>query len=279
MLGLKRIISYNVREITFKRVFIAILTRIRFLYHITAYFLPLGFYANNRKKIKQLKNINKGKRCFVVATGPSLNKIDFNLLKNEDLISMNRGYMIEAKFDISLNYLMCIDNRTQLKQFTESYNDLNHIPTFYDFRLHKMFDKLPNRYFILTRFSPRFMDSNGSIFGNGKSVTYTCIQLAYYLGYSEVYIIGKDHSYSTNAKAGTAVNVDSKTQNHFFKGYYNKKQIYDAPDYTGEEFAYKVALNHYTKNNRLIKDATIGGKLDIFPKIKFEDIFEDNSKQ
>ena len=59
---------------------------------------------------------------------------------------------------------------------------------------------------------------------------------------------------------------------------YNKKQIYDAPDYSGEEFAYKVALDHYTKNNRLIMDATIGGKLDVFPKVKFEEIFKEDKE-
>ena len=50
--------------------------------------------------------------------------------------------MLENKFGVSLNYLMCIDNKTQLKQFTENYNNLTHIPTFYDFRLHKLFDKI-----------------------------------------------------------------------------------------------------------------------------------------
>ena len=129
----------------------------------------------------------------------------------------------------------------------ESYNKLTHIPTFYDFRLRSLFDKIPNRYFVLTRFSPRFISDNGSIFGNGKSVAYTCIQLAYYLGYSEVFLIGKDHSYKTQEKPGTAIKIESDTQNHFFKGYYNMDQIYDAPDYLGEEFAYKVALDHYTK--------------------------------
>ncbi len=279
MLGLKRILQYGRKDITFKRVLIALYTRINFLFQIATYFLPFGFYASNRRKIMQLKDINKGKRCFIVATGPSLNKVNFDLLKNEDLISMNRGYVIEDKFNISIKYHMCIDNKTQLKQFRENYNDLTHIPTFYDFRLHSLFDKIPNRYFVLTRFSPRFMSDNGSVFGNGKSVTYTCIQLAYHLGYSEVYLIGKDHSYSTKAKPGTSVKVGSDTQNHFFKGYYNKKQIYDAPDYSGEEFAYKVALDHYTKNNSLIMDATIGGKLDVFPKVKFEDIFKENNEK
>lgn len=278
MLGIQRILSIKIRDVSLKRVLFALFRRIKFLFILIEYFLPFGFYARNRKKIKKLQNTNKGKRCFVVATGPSLNKVDFDLLKNEDLISMNRGYMIEDKFDISLKYLMCIDNKTQLNQFTENYNDLTHIPTFYDFRLHKLFDKGPNRYFVLTRFSPKFMNANGSIFGNGKSVTYTCIQLAYHLGYSEVYLIGKDHSYSTNAVAGTAVKVGSDTQNHFFKGYYKKKQIYDAPDYSGEEFAYKVALDYYTKNNRLIMDATIGGKLDVFPKVKFEEIFQEDKE-
>lgn len=273
MLGIQRILSIKIRDVSLKRVLFALFRRIKFLFILIEYFLPFGFYLENRNKIKSLRNSNVGKRCFIVATGPSLNKINFEYLNNEMLISMNKGYLIEDKFDVTLNYLMCIDNKTQLKQFTKEYDDLVHIPTFYDFRLHKLFKKTSKRVFILNRFSPKFISKNGTVFGNGKSVTYNCIQLAFYLGYSEVYLIGKDHSYKTNYRPGESVKVDEKTDNHFTKSYYKNNNIYDAPDFTTEEFAYKVALDHFTKNRRLIMDATINGKLEVFPKVNFDKIF------
>ena len=257
MLGIKRILSIKIRDITLKRVVLALIRRIKFLFLMIEYYLPYGFYLENRNKIKALRNSNTGKRCFIVATGPSLNKINFEYLKSEVLISMNKGYLIEDKFDVTLNYLMCIDNKTQLKQFKKDYDELVHIPTFYDFRLHKLFKKISNRFFILSRFSPKFISINGTVFGNGKSVTYNCIQLAFYLGYSEVYLIGKDHSYKTNYKPGESVKVNDKTENHFIKSYYKKTNVYDAPDFTTEEFAYKVALNHFKKNRRLIMATTV----------------------
>lgn len=273
MLGVKRIFTLKRKDVSFNRILKAIIIRVKYIFQIIEYFLPFGFYARNRRELKSFKDLHKGKRCFIIATGPSLKDINFDLLRDEYLITMNRGYMIEEKFNILPNYLMCIDHKTQLKQFRNEYNDLNHIPTFYDFRLHRLFDKIPNRYFILTRFSPKFISDNGTIFGNGKSVTYTCIQFAYYLGFKEVYLIGKDHSYNTSAMPGTSVEVKENTQNHFIKGYYNKKQIFDAPDYTTEEFAYQVGLSHFQKNKRTIFDATVNGKLEVFPKVKLEEIF------
>jgi hypothetical protein len=43
------------------------------------------------------------------------------------------------------------------------------------------------------------------------------------------------------------------------------------PDLAGSEKAYKLAKEHFDKDNRLILDATIDGKLNVFEKIQFEE--------
>ncbi|MDB4779800.1 DUF115 domain-containing protein [Akkermansiaceae bacterium] len=275
MLSLKRILALNPRDITFTRIVNAIIRRVKWSYHLLIYFLPFGFSLKNRRKIEAIKDANKGKRCFILATGPSLKKVKFDMLKDEFLIGMNRGFLLEQEFKVLLDLLVCIDNKTQLEQFTADYDQINHIPTFYDFRLRRLFRKLPNRFFTLNCFSPRFMTDGSTIFGDGGSVTYNCIQLAYHLGFKEVYLLGKDHSYNTNAKSGTSVKVENTEGNHFSNNYYHRDQIYDAPDYLKEEFAYEIAFEHFKKNNRNIFDLTIGGNLEVFPKKNLSEIINE----
>ena len=50
--------------------------------------------------------------------------------------------------------------------------------------------------------------------------------------------------------------------------------LWDAPDYETEEFAYKLARKEFEKSGRKIYDATIGGKLNVFEKVNFDELFK-----
>lgn len=269
----RRIKNLNRNEITLYRIVKAILRRISNIPHKLAWVLPFKFTIKNKERLKKFHNIHEGKRCFIIANGPSLKKVNFELLKNEFTIGMNRIYLMEKVNGFKPNYLVCIDKKSQLLQFTEEYNSQKGI-CFYEWDLRKKLEKKDNFYFVKSKFSPRF---SGNLleepFGSGLSVTYTCIQLAFYMGFSEVYLIGKDHNFNTAQKAGVAVKSEKDDDNHFIKDYYKKGQRWDAPDYKSEEFAYSLAKNAYEKNGRIIKDATEGGKLEIFEKIEFKSLF------
>jgi uncharacterized Rossmann fold enzyme len=270
---LKRIKSLKKEDIYFSRIMNAILRRIYYLPQKFIYYMPVGFYRRNRNNLKSFNNIHKGERCFVIANGPSLKDVDFSLLENEFTIGMNRIYLMKEQNGFTPSYLACIDEKSQINQFHEEFDKVE-IPCFFNFKLRNKFSKLSNQNFILGKFSQSFATGISKTYGNGKSVTYTAIQLAYYMGFKEVYIIGKDHSYNTDQKAGTGIKSDGNEDNHFIKGYYKKGQNWDAPDLTGEELAYKIARNKFEINGRIIKDATHRGKLEIFEKIKFESIFD-----
>ena len=100
------------------------------------------------------------------------------------------------------------------------------------------------------------------------------MQLAYYMGFKKVYIIGKDHSYNTKRKSGENIKSSGKENNHFIKGYYKEGQNWDAPDYETEEFAYSLARTAFEKDGRKILDATIGGRLKVFKKVNYNDLFK-----
>ena len=274
MLGdLKRIKSIKKEDVSFLRIINAIFRRIYYIPQRLIYYIPFGFYQRNRKNLNSFNNIHKGERCFIIANGPSLKHIDFSLLENEFTIGMNRIYLMKKQNGFIPNYLACIDEKSQINQFHEEFNKVE-IPCFFNFKLRNKFSKLSNQNFVVGKFSQSFANGISKAYGNGKSVTYTAIQLAFYMGFKEVYIIGKDHSYNTVQKAGTGIKSDGNEDNHFIKGYYKKGQNWDAPDLTGEEHAYKIAKEKFKKNNRKIFDATVDGKLQVFEKIDFFSLFK-----
>ena len=269
---LKRIKSIKKEDLSFLRIINAIFRRIYYIPQRFIYYIPFGFYQRNRKNLKSFNNIHKGERCFIIANGPSLKHVDFSLLENEFTIGMNRIYLMKEQNGFTPNYLACIDEKSQINQFHEEFNKVE-IPCFFNFKLRNKFSKSLNQNFVVGKFSQSFAKGISKAYGNGKSVTYTAIQLAFYMGFKEVYIIGKDHSYNTVQKAGTGIKSDGNEDNHFIKGYYKKGQNWDAPDLTGEEHAYKIAREKFEKNNRKIFDATVDGKLQVFEKIDFFSLF------
>lgn len=261
----------KLNELSQKRIILALKRRLFYPFQLVYFNSFLGINYRNRLKLKGLKNTYKGKRCFIIASGPSLKYVDFSLLKNEFTIAMNRGYLLKDKVGLKPSMLVCIDMKTHLEQFYDFYNSIDDIPTFYNWRMINRMKELNNRYYIFSRFSSKFLRNN--IFGGGKTVTYTCIQLAFHMGFKEVYIIGKDHSYIASGKPSEHIRIKSKSKNHFLDSYYKKNQIFDYPDFIKEEHAYRVARKYFEKNNRIIRDATYNGNLTIFEKINFNEIF------
>lgn len=265
---------YKYKVSSFKHLINALKIRIMNIPHHILFYFPFGFYKKNRKKLAALKNKHSGKRCFIIANGPSLSKIDFCLLNDEYTFGMNRIYLMKDQNGFMPNYLACVDKESQILQFHDELDMLD-IPCFFDFNLRKWFSKKENQIFIKGSYFFRFSkDMSKKTHGKARSVTYAVIQLAYLMGFTEVYLIGKDHSYNTNATAGSAIVSDGKEDNHFIKGYYKKGQRWDAPDYKNEEFAYKIARKEFEKSNRIIKDATIDGNLNIFEKVDFYSLFK-----
>lgn len=270
--SMQRLAVIDRKDVSAKRLLNAIGRRIADIPQRIVFFWPFGFYGRNRKRLKSFKDIHKGKRCFIVCNGPSLKDIDFSLLKNEITLGMNRIYLMKEQNGFMPTYLGCIDKNSQILQFHDDLDNLD-IPCFFIFNLRKYFSKKDNQFFFKLRFSPKFQTDCSKLLGSGGSVTYSMIQMAFYMGFSEVYIIGKDHSFNTTAAPGTAIKSDGNDQNHFIKGYYKPGMRWDAPHIETEELAYKFSREAFEKAGRVIKNATVGGKLEVFERVNFYSLF------
>jgi hypothetical protein len=272
MSRLEYIKNISTSEISFERIYTSIKGRLRDLPHLFAWRLNTQAARNNKDKLLSYYNIHKGKRGVIVANGPSLKNTDLSLLKDEITIGMNRIYLSAEQNNFTPNYIVVQDIPVQLLQFREDYDDLM-LPKFFNWNARKHFTNKENLTFIRSDYKPHFSTdlTNGS--WGGHSVTNICLQLAYYMGFQEIYMVGKDHNYEQTGVPGKLIKATGEEKNHFTKGYYKKGMGWRIPDYKGEELAYKMAKEAFENDGRKIYDATINGKLNIFPKVVYQDIF------
>jgi hypothetical protein len=103
----------------------------------------------------------------------------------------------------------------------------------------------------------------------GFTVTFVAMQLAYFMGFKRVFLVGVDHSFKQSGKPNEQQRLDADDQNHFDPTYF-QGQNWNLADLEGSEVSFAMAQYYYHQDGREILDATVDGKLMVFPKISFE---------
>ena len=152
-------------------------------------------------KIRKLKNKEQGKRAFILANGPSIIKEDLTKLKDEVVIGMNASSLLEKKFGFISKYYTVTDHRflNHHKKGKLATNELSQ-ETIRVFREElSLFDykSFETRTCYIKAIGKNGFSKNLSAgFYFGCTTTMLAIQLAYYLGCSDVYLLGCDCRYS-----------------------------------------------------------------------------------
>jgi hypothetical protein len=118
-------------------------------------------------------------------------------------------------------------------------------------------------------------DVSGRVF-EGSTVTYVALQLAFHMGFEEVILIGVDHSFKTEGPPNVTVTSTGSDQDHFSSEYFGEGFRWQLPDLKASERAYELARRAYQSAGRKVLDATVGGKLEVFPKVEYETLFKGN---
>ncbi|MFV8322668.1 6-hydroxymethylpterin diphosphokinase MptE-like protein [Flavobacterium sp. LB3P21] len=237
-------------------------------------------FTKNEKKLQSFKNKHKGERCFIIGNGPSLNKLDLTLLKGETTFGVNGIYLNQEKMGFLPTYYV-IEDYLIAEDRASEINELNgpvkFVPTFLDYTLKKDCNTVNfNAYINYSDkiFKPLFSDNCLRKIGVGGSVTFMCLQLAFYMGFDEVYMIGFDHNYAKLEKTDSSIVVtEENDENHFTPNYYTKGERWHDPNVDRMEKGFTVARNHFLNDNRKIWNATYKGHLEVFERKDFEKIF------
>ena len=231
----------------------------------------------NPGPMQKYHNIHAGKRCVIIGNGPSLNKMDLSFLKNEYTVATNRIYLGFEKFDFIPSYYVCVNPLV----ISQSINEIMAIPSpkFLSKSGEKFFKPNSKLHFLDSLNQWVFSeDPNKGIF-EGWTVTYVCMQLAYYLGFSEIYLIGVDHNYTAEGKPNQEVVANGEDPNHFSPEYFNTGTHWHLPDLDRSEQGYHLANLFLNNHERRIYDATLDGKLSEFPKVDYREVFLDPTKK
>jgi len=272
------ILSKIKNEFTLSRIKEIILIRIMDLPHKLTWIMPLSKSKKNKINLKKYKDLHKGQRCFIIANGPSLKKMDLAPLKNEITIGMNRVDLLKDKIGFLPTYFAVVDLDIMHDQFHKEFSKINGPVKFFNWNRRKYYMNDNDILFFKEKYFPHFSTDLTKTVYSGHSVTNICIQIAFFMGFKDVYLVGKDHSYTIKGTPGKKIKYKGTEKDHFSSKYYKKEEFYRIPDYKGEELAYTLAKETFYKYNRNIYDATIDGKLNIFKKVNYLKLFNDINK-
>jgi hypothetical protein len=221
----------------------------------------------NSKEIQKFRDKHKGETCVIICNGPSIRATDMARISNYPTFCMNRSYLAFEEWGFTPTYFVATA-RHVLEQFSEDIGKLL-MPKFISYDQIHLYREFDNVFFI--RLPPRLndyfsTDIHKSV-SSGGTVTYATLQLAFFMGFKKVIIVGMDHRFSAQGKATkTEIRRDEFDKDHFHPNYFPMGVKWELPDLVRSELAYQLAREHYEDNNREIIDCTSNGACTIFKK-------------
>lgn len=227
-------------------------------------------------ELKKYKDIHKGKRAFIIGNGPSLRVEDLETLHahHEICFAANRVYKVYGQTRWRADYLLFSDERI-IKKSEEDIRQLTGRIIMAD-AFHgsdiPIFDNVAYIHQIYEEYYPSCPGFSEDITEGlycGYSVIYDmALQLMAYMGVSEIYLLGLDHSWTKDV---------TEECNHFTKDYYNETLVEAFKDFVPEikkmNKAYERARLYSEQNGFKIFNATRGGKLEVFERVDFDSLW------
>lgn len=227
----------------------------------------------SRKKLKYIRNKYSGKKAIVLCNGPSLLKVDFDMLSKSEVFTfgLNKINLLFDKVKFRPSCIVAV-NQYVIQQNRCFYNESN-IPLFLDSAAYKIGVKPKESLTYLHSSNMRgefARDCSFSIFV-GNTVTYVALQLAFHMGFSEVSLVGCDHNFSANGPSNKTVIAEKQDLDHFDPNYFSNGVKWQLPDLFESEVAYKIAKDFYEKSGKRLLNSTSGGCLEVFPRISLDE--------
>jgi hypothetical protein len=244
----------------------------------------------NQLRLRRLHNSYLGRRCFVIANGPSLAQTDLRSLVSEVTIGSNGLFLMFEKMGYLPTFYTVQDELTA-ERFAQQLNSLKGTTKVFARELAHLllpdsetiyFNLLPDSYqryldkHMNENFRPNFSERLDKAAYDGCTVTYFNIQLAYYIGCREVYLVGLDHHYEVppgiDIQNDLIIVSPGDDVSHFHPNYFGSGVSYLTPRVDKMERAYVAARDFAARKGMKILNATAGGQLEVFPRVRLEEV-------
>jgi hypothetical protein len=228
----------------------------------------------NRERIEEFHDHHRRQRVFIIANGPSLAAMDLSPLKAYPTIGMNRIYMHFPKMGFQTTYYVSI-NELVLRQFRSEIAHLT-MPKFINWNQNNTFwDESNNLFYLKLRLNlaDKFSGDIRHPISSGGTVTYVALQVAYFMGFEQVVLIGLDHRFDIKRRPNIVEQrIQARDENHFHPDYFPKGVLWQLPDLHRSELAYAKAREAFESVGRRILDATVNGACRVFEKTDYSSL-------
>ena len=243
------------------------------------------FCNQNYKELKKYRNLHKGQRCFVIANGPSLTMEDLELVIQTGDISFGCNH-IEKIFENTAwrpDYWCVTDENIadSVEQGVPKEIPLFTTKSSYE----KMTNKRENICYIKDLYLPEHCVRTDmmSWWAMSATVSVFMIELAMYMGFSEIVLLGLDCTFriqnyehvATSSKEGYA---------DYSKNLNKDKERLKERNMTADEYnehIYQMFMTDYRNIQKVaqvrgikIVNATRGGRLEVYKRQTMEEILK-----
>ena len=261
-------------------------------WYIRAEYMVDSSMRNMSPRLRSLQGKYSGQRCFIMGTGPSLNRMDLELFGQEYVWALNKCYLLFDRISWRPAFYVAVDMRV-VPDIAVEINDLvrslpqmtSFFPVY--FRERRVLHSRPNVYwyrqiaFDETNLPDGMFTRDASEWVTGvRSVTIAALQLAVYLGFDPIYLIGCDTSYSVpstvqfeGGDANKFISTEDDDLSHFDPRYFGAGSKWHEPHVDKMIFHYQQARRVCESLGVSVYNATVGGKLEVFPRVDYTDLF------
>ena len=255
---------------------------------------PLPCPQSEVDRLQSLHDAYRGNRIFIVGTGPSLNKTPLEKLEGEYTFGLNRIYLLFDRIRWRPTFYTTLDWRVTPDNLNE-INALTSMCFFFPYRFWGLLRSGDDAYWYWSRYDfhrgghsvqDRFSYDITEGVCPGGTVTVAAIQIAYYLGFDPIYLIGVDLDYKIPDSVtrsgpdrfgdGVGIYLESSQDddvNHFDPRYFGKGRKWHDPNVPGMIRGFENCRPAIEAEGRSIYNATVGGKLEVFERVDFNSLF------
>lgn len=226
--------------------------------------------------------MDKSKILIIMGNGPSLKKIDLNLLRNYDTFGLNAAYRIYDKLNFCPKYFGCFDHR-----LNESHRDNFSNLVLNDNSINKFFfignekgqslynDNVTNnsKFTTINLRRKKSLSKSFLEFNDLGSSGANAAQSGILMGYKKIILVGCDCNYvehlpnskRTN-KGVTLTKTPEYNPNYWFEGYQQAGDVYNVPQASTFQINSWKYLSEICPHDVEIINCSEGSKIPFFKK-------------
>lgn len=249
------------------------------------------------RRLEAFRGLHEGRRCFIIGNGPSLRLQDLERLKQEICFGANTIYALYTHTAWRPTYYCAWDpvfckemmsEKESMLRLTEGceaaftslfndaikYRDDADMKNLYYMRpIHKLEDN------GLPVFSG---DCAECVYTSG-TITYGMLQMAVYMGFREIYLLGVDCRYSMEVHNDNTVtrtdminhmDILEEEERRFYDATFDRHGVSSITYIDQHRLGYQAAREYAESHGIKIYNATRGGKLEVFERVDFDSLFQ-----